>query len=97
MKRAELPVPPQEHPLARTPQPLPQDELAAWAGSGNTARRTAAHLAGELRGKQRWACVPPVREIVLRLDVSDSTARRARKLLADHGLIMKDGRDYYVA
>lgn len=97
MKRAGLPVPPQEHSEARTPQPLPQDELAAWTVSGNTARRTAAHLAGQLRGKQRWACIPSVGEIVRRLDVSESTARRARKLLADHGLIMKDGRDYYVA
>ena len=50
----------------------------------------ATALAAELRGLPRWEPVDGNYRIAARMDVSESTARRAKVLLAAHGAIMKD-------
>jgi hypothetical protein len=64
--------------------------IRRWQASRRLAERVAARLAVELRGRQRWDPVEGDFRIAVRMDVSESTARRAKALLANCGAIMKD-------
>jgi hypothetical protein len=66
------------------------DLIRQWQASRRLAERTAARLAAELRGRQRWEAVPGNFPLAIRMRVSQGTVRRAKNLLADHGVIMKD-------
>jgi DNA-binding GntR family transcriptional regulator len=75
--------------------------IRQWQASRSLAEQVAARLAAELRGRQRWDPVDGNFRLAVRMGVSESTARRAKALLAGHGAIMQDGRNraagYYVA
>lgn len=64
---------------------------------GTLAERTAARLAEEIRDLPRWHPVESQRDLATRLDVSDATICRAKRLLAHHGVIAKHDGMYYVA
>ena len=64
--------------------------ISQWQASPSLAEQVAARLAAELRGLPRWEPVDGNYRIAARMDVSESTARRAKVLLAAHGAIMKD-------
>jgi hypothetical protein len=64
--------------------------IRQWQASRNKAEQVAARMATELRGQSRWQPVDGNFRIAARMDVSESTARRAKVLLVAHGAIMKD-------
>ena len=65
--------------------------ISQWKASPRLAERTAARLAAELHGSQRWEPVPGNLPLARRLNVSQATIGRAKNLLADHGAIMRSG------
>jgi DNA-binding GntR family transcriptional regulator len=76
---------------------LSEATISEWANSATLSNQVAAKLARELHGAPRWHPVDSEREIGARLDVSSTTVSRAKRLLADHGVIMKHNKLYYVA
>ncbi len=74
--------------------------ISSWQASPRKAEQVAARLAAELHSTPRWDPVDGNPAVALRMDVSASTVRRAKTLLASHGVIMKDssgGTGYYAA
>jgi len=79
------------------PERLSAANLNEWTNSGTLAHQVAAKLVHELRTSPRWYPVDSERGIVSRMDVSSTTVSIAKRLLAEHGVLMKHGRLYYVA
>jgi len=67
--------------------------ITRWQASNRKDEQVAARLAAELAGKQRWHQVDSTFAIATRMDVSKTTAQRAKTLLATHGAIMQDPRN----
>ena len=79
---------------------LTDSEIREWAGSGSVAKRIAADLAGMISaGKlERFASLPGGGELARKWSVSLGTVTRAKRLLADRGLVeLARDRRYYVA
>jgi hypothetical protein len=74
----------------------PDDEqLKEWDVSPKGHERAAAAVARWARGQQKWAMVPEAR--AFRIDEPAATITRALNLLVEHGVLVKDGADYFVA
>jgi len=79
---------------------LTQDEIQEWANSGSAAKRIAADLATMITtGRlERFANLPDREELASTWNVSVETITRAKRLLADYGLVkLTQDRNYYVA
>jgi DNA-binding GntR family transcriptional regulator len=73
-------------------------EIGAWEATGELTRQIAAHLARAiLSGRLRAYDALPTNESLAReWDASERTATRAKKLLAEYGLLRKENGTYYV-
>jgi len=71
--------------------------IGKWAASSRQAERIAAVLACDLDKVGQHSLVATSREIADRMDVSVQTANRAKRLLAENGMIYKSGKLYYRA
>jgi DNA-binding GntR family transcriptional regulator len=73
--------------------------IQRWDASGNVAKQVAAGIAREItNGKlSRYSDLPPVEKIADENDVSARTVYNAKKILADHGLLIKESGRYYIA
>jgi hypothetical protein len=78
---------------------LAQDKIIAeWKSSGVGAKQLAARLALECRAASKGTLLESSMQIASRLGTGNSMAARARKLLADMGIITRSAdRHYYVA
>jgi DNA-binding GntR family transcriptional regulator len=82
------------------PELLTDTEIREWVQSGSVTKRIAADLAIMIStGKlERFANLPDGDELARKWSVSAGTVTRAKRLLADHGLIkLTRDRRYYVA
>jgi hypothetical protein len=68
-------------------------------GENTMTGKIADTIAGWAKGKPKWTPVPANQAVGARLDftASDSTFRVAKRLLAEQGVLVRHGRDYYVA
>jgi DNA-binding GntR family transcriptional regulator len=73
--------------------------ITAWTDNGGLTQQIAARLAREIRSGalHRYAELPSDESLAKEFDASGRTARRAKKLLAEHGLLRKENGLYYVA
>jgi DNA-binding GntR family transcriptional regulator len=76
---------------------LPDATIRQWAASDRLSHQVAAKLAREVRGLPRWFPVGTERELAPRLGVSITTVSLAKRLLAQHGMIIRHGNRYHVA
>lgn len=76
---------------------LSEATIRQWAASNNLYHQVAAKLARELRGLPKWFPVGTERELAPRLDVSITTVSIAKRILAEHGVIVRHGNRYHVA
>jgi DNA-binding GntR family transcriptional regulator len=79
---------------------LTDDELREWANSESVTKEIAYHLATMIRSGKlgRFASLPDRDELAREWGVSLGTIVRAKKILAEHGLIkLTRDRHYYVA
>ena len=76
----------------------PTDQTIREWDKGGTMKRMAADLARKINSGilDQWAELPS-HALADEWDVSERTVRKAKKLLADHGLLRKEGCNYYVA
>lgn len=76
---------------------LTDQTIGEW-DKGGTMKRMAADLAREINSGiiDPWTELPPNADLARKWDVSERTARKAKKLLADHGLLHKENGNYYV-
>jgi DNA-binding GntR family transcriptional regulator len=66
---------------------------------GTMTERVAADLASQI-GKgsvSKWGSLPLNRTVAEKWDVSERTVTKAKRLLADHGVLVVDGKRFYVA
>jgi DNA-binding GntR family transcriptional regulator len=81
-------------------QVVTDSEIREWERSGSAAKRIAADLATMIStGKlDRFASLPDSDQIALKWSVSQGTVTRAKRLLAERGLVkLTRDRHYYVA
>lgn len=72
-------------------------EILAWSCDTSPRLRIAARLAREVMdGKYgNWKLLPSASALADEYDVSPRTVDRAKHLLADRGLMRREGRYYY--
>ena len=76
---------------------LTDQTIGEWE-KGGVMKRMAADLARRINsGIMEQYAELPSNALADEWDVSERTVRKAKKLLADHGLLRKDGCNYYVA
>jgi hypothetical protein len=80
-----------------TAKSLPQETITRWANSGILSQQVAAQLAREFRAAPQWLPVDSDRCLSGRLDVSSTTVSEAKRLLARHEVIARQGRTYFVS
>jgi DNA-binding GntR family transcriptional regulator len=83
--------------MTRMTSPLTDVEIEAWTRDPRLAVRTAARLARKVRGYHQGRLVPANAELAREWEISESTAGRAKALLAERGVIKKDSNWYYTA
>jgi DNA-binding GntR family transcriptional regulator len=73
-------------------------QIMEWQ-RGTMAERVAADLASQIdRGSvSKWGSLPLNRTVAEKWDVSERTVTKAKRLLADHGVLVADGNRFYVA
>jgi DNA-binding GntR family transcriptional regulator len=74
------------------------DQIMKWQ-RGTMAERIAADLASQIEnGKlSKWDSLPLNRVLADKHNVSERTISKAKRLLGGHGVLVLDGRRYYVA
>lgn len=70
-------------------------QIRQWDDSSHLTENIAADLAIGIR-TSRLTSLPSSQSLAIQWDVSERTARRAKRLLADTGLIKKDRNVYYL-
>lgn len=78
---------------------LTDDEIHEWACDSSVAKNIAADLATSIRHGTlpRWHDLPDNTKLASDYSTSLRTVGRAKRLLADRGLIEKAGSHYFVA
>jgi DNA-binding GntR family transcriptional regulator len=79
---------------------LTEGEIREWVNSGSVTKRIAADLATMITtGKlERFTNLPDREDLARKWNVSVGTITRAKRLLAEHGLVkLTKDRNYYVA
>jgi DNA-binding GntR family transcriptional regulator len=73
-------------------------QIMKWQ-RGTMAERVAADLASQIQtgNISKWASLPLNRAIAGKWDVSERTVSKAKRLIADQGLLVADGKRFYVA
>jgi DNA-binding GntR family transcriptional regulator len=76
---------------------LTEQTIGEWE-KGGTKKRMAADLARKINAGiiDPWTELPPNAALADEWDVSEGTASKAKKLLADHGLLRKENGKHYV-
>jgi hypothetical protein len=81
--------------------PLTEQEVSEWKHHVRLDLRIAAEIADWARGKRPWHPMPSDADFEafdgLDFVASSSTIRRAKRLLAERGMLVKSGINYYVA
>lgn len=74
-------------------------EITVWSRAASARLRIAARLARDIRdGRYRdWRPLPSGAALAREYDVSSSTANRAQRLLAERGMIRREGNCYFAA
>jgi DNA-binding GntR family transcriptional regulator len=74
------------------------DQIMRWQ-RGTMAERVAADLASQIENwsMSKWDSLPLNRTVADKWNVSESTVTKAKRLLADHGVLVVDGKRFYVA
>ena len=78
---------------------LTDREIREWANDRSVTKNIAADLATKIRSGvlNRWHDLPDSADLARRWDTSTRTVSRAKRLLADRGLLEKAGNSYYVS
>jgi DNA-binding GntR family transcriptional regulator len=78
---------------------MEDSEVKEWASSRNVAKNIAASLAAGIKSGRlcRWNELPDNAALTKKWATSLSTVTRAKRLLADRGIIQKEGSRYFVA
>jgi DNA-binding GntR family transcriptional regulator len=78
---------------------LSDSEIRQWASDRSLARIIASDLAAAINKGllHRWNDLPDNASLADDYGTSARTVGRAKRLLADHGLLVKAGGRYYVA
>jgi DNA-binding GntR family transcriptional regulator len=78
---------------------LTDSDIRQWSTDRSIARIIAADLASSINMGllTRWNDLPDNARLADEYGTSARTAGRAKRLLADHGLLIKAGGRYYVA
>jgi DNA-binding GntR family transcriptional regulator len=76
---------------------LTEQTIGEWE-KGGPMKRMAADLARKINAGiiDPWTELPPNAALADEWDISERTARKAKQLLADHGLLHKENGHYYV-